>query len=198
MSNMFRKLGKARALLMTALWLRPRFGGIGLSTVMYSPRTLFNPNRVRIGAHCLVEAQSTFYAITQFGGQSFEPSITIGDRAYINHSFNITAANRVVIGNDVLIAFNVAIFDNNHGFTNVDMPIKQQPLRVYPRGVEICDGAWIGANVFICGNVRIGRNAVVGANSVVKNDVPDHAIVAGNPARLLKMISPTMAREPIK
>ena len=53
--------------------------------------------------------------------------------------------------------------------------------------VEICNDVWIGSRVTILGNVnRIGTGAIVGAGSVVTKPVPDYAIVAGNPARILK------------
>lgn len=183
---LLRKLSLGWNLLLTQVARRPRFGSIGARTILHRPRALYNARHIRIGARCLIESDATLYAVTEYAGQSFQPEIRIGDRAYINHSLNITAAHRVVIGNDVMMAFNVSIFDCNHGFSDRTRPVMQQPLKVYPRGVEICDGAWIGANVFICGNVRVGKGAVIGANSVVKHDVPDHTVVAGNPATLVE------------
>ena len=52
--------------------------------------------------------------------------------------------------------------------------------------MEIDEGAWIGIGAAICGNVRIGRNAIVGANAVVVNDVADFTVVAGNPATVVR------------
>ena len=54
------------------------------------------------------------------------------------------------------------------------------------RPVEICDGAWLGQNVVICPGVRVGRGAVVGANSAVRDDVPDYAVAVGAPARVVR------------
>ena len=50
------------------------------------------------------------------------------------------------------------------------------------------DDAWIGFNSIILKGVTVGRGAVVGAGSVVTNDVPDHTVVAGNPARVIKKL----------
>jgi acetyltransferase-like isoleucine patch superfamily enzyme len=68
------------------------------------------------------------------------------------------------------------------------------PVSVLPPGaplperepIRVCRGASIGSNATILGNVAIGANALVGAGSVVTHDVPENAIVAGNPARLLR------------
>jgi acetyltransferase-like isoleucine patch superfamily enzyme len=77
------------------------------------------------------------------------------------------------------------VSDTGHAYEDPDVPILEQPLRP-GRRLEIADGAWIGIGAAIIGNVRIGRNAVVGANTVVTSDVPDHTVVAGNPARVVR------------
>lgn len=181
---------RAWRLVVTQVLLRRRFARVGRRTILMPVRRVVNGDRVSVGAYTFIEAGATFYAVTAYENQDHDPEIRIGDRVYSNHTLNITAARRVVIGNDVMLAFNVSIFDFNHGFRDPDTPVMRQPLAVYERGVEIADGAWIGANAFICGNVRIGKGAVVGANSVVKHDVPDHAVVTGNPARLVRLMDP--------
>jgi acetyltransferase-like isoleucine patch superfamily enzyme len=185
-----RRLAKAFRLMVTIVWLKPQFGRIGHRTIIGAPRALFNPEHVFIGNNSLIEKDATFYAITSYNDAKFSPEISIGDRAYINHSFNVTAACRIRIGDDVMLAYNVSIFDSNHGFADPNRPIKDQDLSVSDRGVEIGDGAWIGANAFICAGVRIGRGAVVGANTVVKHDVPDFAVAVGNPAKIVKQMDP--------
>jgi len=82
----------------------------------------------------------------------------------------------------------VYISDHRHEFGDPVVPIADQGITGI-RPVRIGDGAWLGQNVVICPGVTIGRNAVVGANSVVRHDVPDFAVVAGAPARLIRMIS---------
>jgi acetyltransferase-like isoleucine patch superfamily enzyme len=61
--------------------------------------------------------------------------------------------------------------------------------------VEIGDGALLGQNVVVCPGVRIGRGAVVGANSVVRDDIPDRAIAVGAPARVVRLLDGE--REPV-
>ena len=130
---------------------------------------------VKIGSHAVIEA-----LVPERGVQ-----VRIGDGAYIGHFLRLTAVNEVVIGDEAMIADRVYISDTNHIYDDVTVPIKRQGLRD-GRRVEIGAGAWICIGAVIVGNVRIGRNAVVGANAVVTRDVPDHTVVAGNPARIVR------------
>ena len=87
----------------------------------------------------------------------------------------------------MLIAKNVYIADHRHAFGDPDRAILDQGIEGVA-GVEVCDGAWIGQGVVVGPGVRIGRGAVVGANAVVLDDVPDRAVAAGVPARVIRHI----------
>ncbi len=103
-----------------------------------------------------------------------QEGVTIGDRTRVqSHTF---VCDMVSIGNDVFVGHGVM-------FINDTMP--PQPDRSVWRGTTIEDGASIGSNATLL-PVRIGKNAVVGAGAVVTKDVPAGAIVAGNPARVLR------------
>jgi acetyltransferase-like isoleucine patch superfamily enzyme len=88
------------------------------------------------------------------------------------------------IGNDVIIAQNVVFSGLNHGYTDVQLPIRDQNCITAEIVVE--DEAWIGANSVITAGVRIGKHAVVAGGSVVTKDVPAYTVVGGNPARALR------------
>jgi maltose O-acetyltransferase len=80
----------------------------------------------------------------------------------------------------------VVIMTNTHAFERLDIPINQQgnlPLKP----VVIGDDVWIGTRVVILPGINVGDKAVIGANSVVTKDVPSGAIVAGSPARNIRM-----------
>ncbi len=77
------------------------------------------------------------------------------------------------------------IGDHSHQYEEVDLPIQFQG--VTERGpVRIERDSWIGANVFILPSVTIGRHAVIGANSVVNQDIPAYSVAVGAPARVIK------------
>ena len=74
-----------------------------------------------------------------------------------------------------------------HSFANPDVPIGSEPDEG-PTDLEICGDVWIGARAIILpGCKRIGAHSIIGAGAVVTKDVPDYAIVGGNPARVLRM-----------
>jgi len=91
---------------------------------------------------------------------------------------------RVHIGDDVMVSANVVIAGGNHGIARVPTPMFYQPCT--SRGIVIGSDVWIGAGAVVLDGVRVGDGAVIGAGAVVTHDVEPYAIVAGNPARLLR------------
>ncbi|MDD5476675.1 MAG: acyltransferase [Candidatus Omnitrophica bacterium] len=110
--------------------------------------------------------------------------IEIGDHVCINHHTTISGIGSLKIGSFVMIGPNCNILTANHGFSDLGKPMMFQDIAI--GSVEIGDDVWLGANVVILPNVKIGRGAIVGANAVVTEDVPAFAIVGGVPARLIK------------
>ena len=80
---------------------------------------------------------------------------------------------------------NVSCYPRNHAFNRTDIPMNQQGF-AEEKPIIIEDDVWIGANSIILGGVKIGNGAIIGAGAVVTKDVPPRAIVAGNPAKLIK------------
>ena len=123
-------------------------------------------------------------------------SVTIGQRSFIGDSLIVTASS-VSIGDDVLISWGCTIVDHDsHALEWVDRRDDVAKFRrgekdwrhVTIRPVVIRNKAWIGFNVIILKGVTIGEGAVVAAGSVVTRDVPDYALVAGNPARVVRNV----------
>jgi acetyltransferase-like isoleucine patch superfamily enzyme len=118
--------------------------------------------------------------------------IYIGDRVILRpgtifHGESDTLKETIIIENDVLIGSGVHIYVENHNFSNINQLISEQGHSL-ARQVKLKTGCWIGANVIILPGVTVGRNSVVGAGSVVTKSVPDFAVVAGNPERIIRMI----------
>lgn len=112
-----------------------------------------------------------------------EPKVFIGNNTVIGRRNIITAKNRIVIGNNVLIGSDVQIIDHSHGIARSAL-IREQRAEIGE--VVIGDDVWIGAGAKILMNSRIGIGAVIGANAVVRGDIPDYAIAVGVPARIVK------------
>jgi acetyltransferase-like isoleucine patch superfamily enzyme len=110
--------------------------------------------------------------------------IKVGRDTFIGESVVIRGQGGVTIGDSVLIAPHARILAVNHSFGDLTRPIIEQGITC--RGIEIADGAWIGAGAAILDGVRVGRGAVVGANAVVTHDVPPHTVVVGSPARVAR------------
>lgn len=127
----------------------------------------------------------------------------IFDGAVIGENCNICAhtlvENGVTIGNNVTVKSGVYLWEGtvvaddvfigpNATFTNDAMPRS----KVYPEafsGISIKQGASIGANATLLPGVTIGREAMVGAGAVVVSDVPDYAVVVGNPAKVIRYLN---------
>ena len=117
-----------------------------------------------------------------------ETLIEIGNHCSFGAYNHITSSNKVYIGDCVLTGKWVTITDNSHGATDKEA-LKMSPTArpIVSKGpVIIGDNVWIGDKATILPNVKIGRGAVVAANSVVTKDVPPYSVVAGVPAHIIK------------
>lgn len=103
---------------------------------------------------------------------------------------SICAAVQVEIGKECLLGANVTISDTDfHPILPNERRYNTDPQDIAAAPVTIGDNVFIGTGAIILKGVRIGNNSVIGAGSVVTKDVPDNAIVAGNPAKLIKVMS---------
>lgn len=90
---------------------------------------------------------------------------------------------KIVIRRETILGPGVKLISYQHTFTDLTSPIKRQPC--VNDDIEIGEGAWLGANVVVMAGVRIGRGAVIGAGAIVNRDIPDYAVAAGCPARVI-------------
>ncbi|MFT4225579.1 acyltransferase [Micropruina sp.] len=138
-----------------------------------------DPRRIHLGTRITISGPSVLDVAN--GGGLTGSRLEVGEHTYIGEFANIRAAGaRIAIGTHCLIAQNVTIVGSNHG-TRAGVPIADQNWT--GSGVEIGDDVWIGAACVIVSGARISPGAVVAANSVVRGDVAENAIVAGSPAR---------------
>jgi acetyltransferase-like isoleucine patch superfamily enzyme len=109
----------------------------------------------------------------------------LGAKSVMGQECTISAFQHVSIGRECVIADRVMLIDFDHGVTEVERPIRAQGI--YKRDVRVGSNNWIGYGACILRGVTVGDNCVIGSNTVVTKDVPDNAVVAGAPAKLLRM-----------
>ncbi len=109
--------------------------------------------------------------------------LVIGSETYIGPRCLLGAGGGIRIGARVTFGAGVHLLAENHNFRDVTRPIQDQG--VTRSGITVGDDVWVGNQVIVLDGVTIGAGAVVGAGSVVTRDVEPHAIVVGNPARVV-------------
>jgi acetyltransferase-like isoleucine patch superfamily enzyme len=117
--------------------------------------------------------------------RAHEGEVSIGAKSVLGQECTISAFQRISIGRECILADRVMLIDFDHGVVEVERPIREQGI--YKRDVRIGNNAWIGYGACFLRGVEVGDNCVVGTYSVVNKDVPDNAVVAGVPARLVRM-----------
>lgn len=115
-------------------------------------------------------------------GSIFSSRSRLGDHSGIGEKCILGI---VYIGNDCMMGPECRIITQNHRFSDITKPIRLQGYSP-ERPVVIDDDVWIGTRVTILPGIHIGKGAVIAACSVVTKDVPDYAVVAGNPAIIKK------------
>ena len=111
--------------------------------------------------------------------------IEVGKNFYANYNCTILDVAKVKIGDNCMLAPNVAIYTAGHPLH----PVPRNLLLEYGKQITIGDNVWIGGNSVICPGVKIGNNVVIGAGSVVTKDIPDWSLAAGNPCKVIRKIT---------
>jgi acetyltransferase-like isoleucine patch superfamily enzyme len=114
-----------------------------------------------------------------------EGLVSIGAKTVMGQECTISSFQHVKIGRECVIADRVMFIDFDHGVVEVERPIRLQGI--YKRDVNVGNNVWIGYGACILRGVTVGDNAIIGTNAVVTKDVPANAVVAGLPARIIRM-----------
>jgi acetyltransferase-like isoleucine patch superfamily enzyme len=113
--------------------------------------------------------------------------ISFGKNSFCNDFCIFGVNEKIIIGQNVMIADAVSIRDTDHNHSDINVPMKEQGITTSP--VIVGDDVWIGYGATILKGVEIGNGAIIGAGSVVTKDVPSLSIVGGIPAKIIKMRS---------
>ena len=164
-----------------------RFQRMGTGSGMAFPRgAVFGEDGIAIGSQTLFSPHVTLSAGLpgERLDRSAPPVVSIGSRCSIGRGSSIIGRARIVIEDDVTIAPDVYITDHNHSYEDLGTPVGRQWPSEAP--VRIGAGSWLGTGVIVLPGADIGRNVTVAGGSVVRGAVPDHSVVAGVPARVVR------------
>ena len=163
-----------------------RFGAFGRGSFMAFPQgAIYNQHYIRIGEQTAIGPYVSL-AAGMAPGQEMptDPVVRIGDRCLIGRGSHIVGHWEIELGDDIQTGPYVYITDQNHTYTDPDVPIgRQWPVEA---SVRIGSGSWLGANAVVLPGSDIGEHVVVAAGAVVRGVVPDRCVVAGVPARIVR------------
>jgi acetyltransferase-like isoleucine patch superfamily enzyme len=143
----------------------------------------FREGRLEVGEHTLFEPHVW---ITAPG----EARVRIGSQSFLNIGVMVAAHQLVEIGDHCMFANGCFVSDANHRYDDPDKPVPWQGFTT--KGpTRVGDNVWCGANVVITSGVTVGERCVIGANSVVTQNLPPFSIVFGAPARVVKRLQRT-------
>jgi len=114
-----------------------------------------------------------------------EGEVSIGAKTVMGQECTISAYQHVCIGRECIVADRVMLIDFDHGVVEIERPIRLQGI--YKRDIRVGHNVWIGYGACVLRGVTIGNNSIVGTSAVVTQDVPENAVVAGVPARVIRM-----------
>jgi acetyltransferase-like isoleucine patch superfamily enzyme len=178
------RLSIAWARLWSAVAHKTRLSRLGRGSFIQRPALLLGHRNISIGDRTSIRSGARIEAQARFSHRV--PRLVIGSDTNIEQNVHIMCQSRVTIGDRVSITGNCAIVDISHpvgpDITKIGSAITDEDSFV-----EIDDDVFVGFGAVILPNVRIGRGAVIGANSVVTTDIPALAIAAGAPARIVRM-----------
>jgi acetyltransferase-like isoleucine patch superfamily enzyme len=174
-------------------------GACGRNVVFGQNVVLRHPHKIRIGDdvvvddNCLIDAKGDTNRGVTIGSGVFigrntilsckNGDIDLDDGVNIGFNCEIFSASSVRVGRDTLVAAYCYLIGGDHDFRDPSLPVLAQGRR--SAGVTVGAGAWLGAGAKILDGVTIGDRAIVGAAALVREAVPDGAIAAGVPAKIV-------------
>jgi acetyltransferase-like isoleucine patch superfamily enzyme len=181
--------------------LYPRIlGAVGRNVVFGVNVTLRHPHKIRLGDNvviddgCCLDAKGSDNRGITIGNGVFvgrntilsckNGDIIVEDKANLGFNCEIFSASRVRVGKSILMAAYTYLVGGDHLYDRVDIPVLEQGRTA--RGIEVDDHVWLGTHVVVTDGSRIGRDAIIGAGAVVVGEIPEFAIAAGIPAKVMR------------
>lgn len=181
-TNIFVRIVRRITHTVKSVFWRWRFLAFGKRSRIESPNWIRGAASISIGERVSLWRYARLTAVNAQPGREM---ISIGDGTVIHPQVHIAAVKSVKIGHEVLFAANCYITDHDHDWLHPDDP----PItngRVIAAPTSIGDHTWLGEGVAVLKGVTIGDHCVIGANSVVTQDIPPYTIAVGAPARVIR------------
>jgi acetyltransferase-like isoleucine patch superfamily enzyme len=155
------------------------------AALLWPQGVIYNERYIEIGEGTMVGPNTAVTAgMAPTQEMPTNPVVSVGARCIIGRGSHIVGHWSIRIGDDIMTGPYVYITDQNHTYEDPDQPIgRQWPVE---SAVEIGSGSWLGANVVILPGTTLGRNTVVAAGAVVSGTFPDHVVLAGVPAKVVR------------
>ncbi|GLS24887.1 acyltransferase [Marinibactrum halimedae] len=168
-------------------FVRPHCDYLGRDPLIMHPRHIeIHGANIHIGDFIhMIGASDRKLRLTTWGGKQGQGTINIGHYCLLSPGCQITAHQKIEIGDNCMLAADVYIADSDwHGIYN-----RLRPFRCTAT-ITLHNNVWVGHGAKILKGVTIGENAIIAAGAIVTKDVKANTIVAGNPARVIKSINP--------
>jgi len=161
---------------------------VGVGSIIQRPYILLLPECLSIGKETSIHSNAYITPIKEYAGVRYTPEIKIGNNVYIGRFAYFVAIDSIEIEDGCVLSEYVYITDNSHGLHPECGPLMKQPLES-KGSVRIGRNCFLGFRVSVMPGVTLGEHCVVGANSVVTHSFPAYSMLAGCPAKLLKVFS---------
>lgn len=118
----------------------------------------------------------------------------MGNNVSVNMNCTFVDCNKIIIGDNVLIASNVQLYTATHPAEFAERYVQdsetgQLARQTYALPIKIGNGCWLGGGVIVLPGVTIGDGSVIGAGSVVTKDIPENSLAVGNPCHVTRKIN---------
>lgn len=161
---------------------RRQFGSFGALSFIDRPAWLYGTEHISVGDLVII-LRGAWLSVERMAWESTEPVIQIGDRVAARTGCTMSAAESIVIENDVGMAGNVTIVDSKHTWHPGDLNVLHAPVKSAP--IRVGAGTWLADRATVAAGADIGVQCAIGPNTVVSSTVADYSIVIGNPGRVV-------------
>lgn len=166
-----------------------KFRESGEILIISPPAYIMGEKYMSIGENFWADTGLILQCWDRYGTDKYFPNLKIGCNTHLGRNNHIGCISNIDIGDNLLTGNNVYITDHFHGDTNSIQETPPIERRLFSKGnIKIGDNVWLGDNVTIMPNVHIGNNVIVGANAVVTKSIEDNCIVAGVPAKTIRIL----------